>query len=468
MDYLPIFCRLDNKPVLLVGGGEVAERKARLLLDAGARLTVVSPALDPELAALATSGTIDWLAGEFAPEQLTGKWLVVTATDQREVNALVYQSANQARIFANVVDDPKRSSFIMPSIIDRSPLMVAISSGGKAPVLARLLREKLEALLPQHLGAVATFAGSLRDRVKARFTSMGERRRFWERLLGADRLGQALARGDHASANQLADSLFADESQSGGEVVLVGAGPGDPGLLTLHALRQMQQADVVVYDRLVSDEVMALVRRDAKRIFVGKQAGNHCVPQEGINQLLLEEAKKGQRVVRLKGGDPFIFGRGGEELETLVGSGVGFQVVPGITAASGCAAYAGIPLTHRDHAQSVRFVTAHGKGGAQDLDWPLLAKDKQTLVFYMGLSSCAVIREQLLAHGKGGATPVALIERGTQPSQRVIRGTLDQLPELATGVESPALIMVGSVVTLADKLAWFGQGNDAARIAASA
>lgn len=468
MDYLPIFCRLDNKPVLLVGGGEVAQRKTRLLLDAGAQLTVVAPELDPELAELAANGSIEWLAGEFAPAQLAGKWLVVAATDRREVNALVYQSANQARIFANVVDDPKRSSFIMPSIIDRSPLMVAISSGGKAPVLARLLREKLEALLPQHLGAVAAFAGSLRDRVKTRFASMGERRRFWERLLGADRLGQALARGDSASANQLADTLFADESQTGGEVVLVGAGPGDPGLLTLHALRQMQQADVVVYDRLVSDEVMALVRRDAKRIFVGKQAGNHCVPQEGINQLLLEEAKKGQRVVRLKGGDPFIFGRGGEELETLVGTGIGFQVVPGITAASGCAAYAGIPLTHRDHAQSVRFVTAHGKGGAQDLDWPLLAKDRQTLVFYMGLSSCATIREQLLAHGKGGDTPVALIERGTQPSQRVIRGTLDQLPELAVGVESPALIMVGSVVTLADSLAWFGQGAATERTLASA
>lgn len=468
MDYLPIFCRLDNKPVLLVGGGEVAERKARLLLDAGAQLTVVAPELDPELAELAANGSIEWLAGEFAPQQLTGKWLVVAATDRREVNALVYQSANQARIFANVVDDPKRSSFIMPSIIDRSPLMVAISSGGKAPVLARLLREKLEALLPQHLGAVAAFAGSLRERVKARFASMGERRRFWERLLGADRLGQALARGDSASANQLADSLFADESQTAGEVVLVGAGPGDPGLLTLHALRQMQQADVVVYDRLVSDEVMALVRRDARRIFVGKQAGNHCVPQEGINQLLLEEAKKGQRVVRLKGGDPFIFGRGGEELETLVGSGIGFQVVPGITAASGCAAYAGIPLTHRDHAQNVRFVTAHGKGGAQDLDWPLLAKDKQTLVFYMGLSSCATIREQLLTHGKAGDTPVALIERGTQPSQRVIRGTLAQLPKLAVGVESPALIMVGSVVTLADQLAWFGQGCAADAALASA
>ena len=293
MDYLPIFCRLDNKPVLLVGGGEVAQRKARLLLDAGAHLTVVAPELDPELTELAANGSIEWLAGEFASEQLAGKWLVVAATDRREVNALVYQSANMARIFANVVDDPKRSSFIMPSIIDRSPPMVAISSGGKAPVLARLLREKLEALLPQHLGPW---------RPSPAACGIGSRP-------ASPPWASGVASGSGCSEPtgsvrrwpavivplpiQLADSLFADESQSAGEVVLVGAGPGDPGLLTLHALRQMQQADVVVYDRLVSDEVMALVRRDAKRIFVGKQAGNHCVPQEGINQLLLEEAKKG-------------------------------------------------------------------------------------------------------------------------------------------------------------------------------
>ncbi|QCG49698.1 siroheme synthase CysG [Aeromonas schubertii] len=456
MDYFPLFCQLEHKPVLLVGGGEVAERKARLLLDAGACLTLVAPEVEPALAALAEEGALTWRAEPFAPVHLEGMWLVVAATDRREVNALVYQSANARRLFCNVVDDPKRSSFIMPSIIDRSPLMVAISSGGQAPVLARLLREKLEAMLPQHLGKLAAFAGSLRGRVKARFAGLTERRRFWERLLGADRLGQALARGDEAAASQLADALFAEEGKTHGEVVLVGAGPGDPGLLTLHALRHMQEADLVVYDRLVSDEVMALVRRDARRLFVGKQAGNHCVPQEGINQLLLEEAGKGLKVVRLKGGDPFIFGRGGEELEALVGSGIGFQVVPGITAASGCAAYAGIPLTHRDHAQSVRFVTAHGKGGTQDLEWSLLAREKQTLVFYMGLSSCATIREQLLAHGKEGDTPVALIEHGTRPEQRVIRGTLDQLPALAVGVESPALIMVGSVVTLADSLAWFG------------
>lgn len=457
MDYLPLFCQLDNKPVLLVGGGEAAERKARLLLAAGARLTLVAPALCQALADQAASGAIIWLPECFAPEHLEGKWLVVAATGLRNVDALVYQSANSRRIFCNVVDDAKRSSAIMPSIIDRSPLMIAISSAGTAPVLARLLRERLEALLPENLGRMAAFAGTLRERVKARFASHGERRRFWERLLGADRLGQALARGDQAAADQLADGLFASDSELRGEVVLVGAGPGDPGLLTLHALRHLQQADVVVYDRLVSTEVMALARRDARRIFVGKQAGHHCVPQEGINQLLLDEAKRGQKVVRLKGGDPFIFGRGGEELETLLGSGVGFQVVPGITAASGCATYAGIPLTHRDHAQSVRFVTAHGKGGALDLDWPMLARDRQTLVFYMGLAQCSVIRDQLTAHGRSADTPVALIENGTRPEQRVIRGTLAQLPTLAEGVESPALIMVGSVTTLADKLAWFGE-----------
>ncbi|MGL5284867.1 MAG: siroheme synthase CysG [Aeromonas sp.] len=459
MDYLPLFCQLDNKPVLLVGGGEAAERKARLLLAAGARLTLVAPMLCQALADQAASGAILWLPECFVPEHLEGKWLVVAATGLRDVDALVYQSANLRRIFCNVVDDTKRSSAIMPSIIDRSPLMIAISSAGTAPVLARLLRERLEALLPEHLGRMAAFAGTLRERVKARFASHGERRRFWERLLGADRLGQALARGDQAAANQLADTLFASDSGLRGEVVLVGAGPGDPGLLTLHALRHLQQADVVVYDRLVSAEVMALARRDARRIFVGKQVGHHCVPQEGINQLLLDEAKRGQKVLRLKGGDPFIFGRGGEELETLLGSGVGFQVVPGITAASGCAAYAGIPLTHRDHAQSVRFVTAHGKGGALDLDWPMLARDRQTLVFYMGLAQCGVIRDQLTAHGRPADTPVALIENGTRPEQRVIRGTLAQLPTLAEDVESPALIMVGSVTTLADKLAWFGEAT---------
>ena len=341
------------------------------------------------------------------------------------------------------------------------PRKLSQTNKSKAPVLARLLREKLEALLPQHLGAVAAFAGSLRERVKARFASMGERRRFWERLLGADRLGQALARGDGASANQLADSLFAEESQTGGEVVLVGAGPGDPGLLTLHALRQMQQADVVVYDRLVSDEVMALVRRDAKRIFVGKQAGNHCVPQEGINQLLLEEAKKGQRVVRLKGGDPFIFGRGGEELETLVGSGIGFQVVPGITAASGCAAYAGIPLTHRDYAQSAVFVTGHYKPDSAPFDWSLLAKSQQTLAIYMGTMKAAEISAQLIAHGRDSNTPVAVISRGTRDDQQTITGTLQQLEHLAKDAPMPALLVVGEVVQLHQQLAWFQHTSSA-------
>lgn len=456
MDYLPLFSHLANKSVLLVGGGQVAERKARLLLDAGACVTLVSPALCPELQPLADNQNLRWIKEPFAPGHMDEMWLVIAATNRREVNRQVFEEATRRRLFCNVVDDPELSSFVMPSIVDRSPLLVAISSAGQAPVLARLLREQLEALLPHHLGKLAEFAGRWRERVKARLPASA-RRGFWERLLGADRLGQALARGDDAAATRLAEQLLDEQATARrGEVVLVGAGPGDPGLLTLHALRHLQQADVVIYDRLVSKEVLALVRRDAHQLFVGKERSHHSVPQDEINQRLVEEARQGHKVVRLKGGDPFIFGRGGEELEALIGSGIGFQVIPGITAASGCSAYAGIPLTHRDHAQSVRFVSIHGKEGAIELNWHSLCEAKQTLVFYMGLSLCPLISEQLQHAGMPASMPVALIERGTTPAQRVISGTLAQLPSLAEGVASPALIMVGSVVTLGQKLAWFG------------
>ncbi|MDU7767788.1 MAG: siroheme synthase CysG, partial [Serratia marcescens] len=346
MDYLPIFCQLQHKACLLVGGGEIAERKARLLLDAGAALTVNALAFSPQFHHWAEEGLLTLAEGEFSPALLAEKWLVIAATDRLEVNALVYQCANQQRVFCNVVDDPKRASFIMPSIIDRSPIMVAVSSGGKAPVLARLLREKLEAMLPQHLGKLAQLGGSLRQRVKQRFSSLGARRRFWERLFAHDRLAQSLANDDAALAERQLEQLFSERPEDRGEVVLVGAGPGDAGLLTLKGLQQIQQADVVVYDRLVSEEIMTLVRRDAERIFVGKRAGHHCVPQEQINQILLQQALQGKRVVRLKGGDPFIFGRGGEELEILADANVPFSVMSGITADSGCSAYSGIQLTH--------------------------------------------------------------------------------------------------------------------------
>ena len=454
MDHLPIFCQLRNRPCLLVGGGDVAERKARLLMEAGAIVTVNALDFTPQFQVWAEQGMLRLAAGAFDARLLDTCWLAIAATDDDAVNQQVSDAAEARRIFCNVVDAPKQASFIMPSIIDRSPLMVAVSSGGTSPVLARLLREKLEALLPQHIGELARYAGNLRKRVKETFATMSERRRFWEKLFVNDRLAQSLANDDQPNVADITETLFSEPLENHGEVVLVGAGPGDPGLLTLKGLQQIQQADIVVYDRLVSDEIMNLVRRDADRVFVGKRAGYHCVPQEEINQILLREAQRGKRVVRLKGGDPFIFGRGGEELETLCHAGIPFSVVPGITAASGCSAYAGIPLTHRDHAQSVRLVTGHLKTGGE-LDWHNLAAEKQTLVFYMGLNQAAAIQEKLLEHGMDAAMPVALVENGTSVKQRVVDGTLMQLGELAQQVESPSLIIVGRVVALRNKLNWF-------------
>ncbi|EGT4275114.1 siroheme synthase CysG [Cronobacter sakazakii] len=454
MDHLPIFCQLRHRACLLVGGGDVAERKARLLLEAGAALTVNALAFAPQFEAWAKQGMLRLVQGEFNASLLDDCWLAIAATDDDAVNNQVSEAAEARRIFCNVVDAPKQASFIMPSIIDRSPLMVAISSGGTSPVLARLLREKLEALLPQHLGKVAGYAGQLRRRVKQTFASMSERRRFWEKFFVNDRLAQSLANDDEQAVNRITETLLSEPLDDRGEVVLVGAGPGDPGLLTLKGLQQIQQADIVVYDRLVSDEIMNLVRRDADRVFVGKRAGYHCVPQEEINQILLREALRGKRVVRLKGGDPFIFGRGGEELETLCDAGIPFSVVPGITAASGCSAYAGLPLTHRDYAQSVRLITGHLKNGGE-FDWHNLAAEKQTLVFYMGLNQAAAIQEKLIEHGMDPQMPVALVENGTSVKQRVVAGVLTELGALAQRVESPSLIIVGRVVALRDKLNWF-------------
>ncbi|WES68846.1 siroheme synthase CysG [Superficieibacter sp. HKU1] len=454
MDYLPIFCQVRDRACLLVGGGDVAERKARLLLEAGARLTVNALAFAPQFAVWEKAGVLTLVEGEFAGSLLDECWLAVAATDDAEVNQRVSDAAEARRIFCNVVDAPKQASFIMPSIIDRSPLMVAVSSGGASPVLARLLREKLESLLPQHLGQVAKYAGQLRARVKKQYATVSERRRFWEKLFVHDRLAQSLANQDRLAIDAITGQLLNEPLDHRGEVVLVGAGPGDPGLLTLKGLQQIQQADIVVYDRLVSDEIMNLVRRDADRIFVGKRAGYHCVPQEEINQILLREAQKGKRVVRLKGGDPFIFGRGGEELETLCQANIPFSVVPGITAASGCSAYAGIPLTHRDYAQSVRLITGHLKTD-RELDWKNLAAEKQTLVFYMGLSQASNIQENLIKCGMSGDMPVALVENGTAIKQRVVSGVLSQLSSLAQQVESPSLIIVGRVTELRNKLNWF-------------
>lgn len=457
MDYLPLFHDLKGRLVLVVGGGEVALRKARLLADAGACLRVVAPSIDQSLVALVADSGGESRARNYTADDLHGCVLAIAATDSEPTNAQVSADARTIGIPVNVVDAPELCSVIFPAIVDRSPLMIAVSSGGDAPVLARLMRARIETWIPAAYGQLAGLARRYRARVKARFANVQQRRIFWEEVFQGPIAEQALS-GRQAQAEQLLEEKLAGAREHLlGEVYLVGAGPGDPDLLTFRALRLMQQADVVLYDRLVAPAILELCRRDADRIYVGKQRANHALPQEQINQQLVALAKQGKRVLRLKGGDPFIFGRGGEEIEELAANGVPFQVVPGITAASGCAAYAGIPLTHRDHAQSVRFVTGHLKDGSCDLPWAELAAPAQTLVFYMGLVGLPVICEQLIAHGRAASTPAALVQQGTTRNQRVFAATLADLPgRVATEqVQAPTLLIVGEVVQLREKLAWF-------------
>ncbi|EPK9866726.1 MULTISPECIES: siroheme synthase CysG [Serratia] len=459
MDYLPIFADLKQRPVLVVGGGDVAARKVSLLQRVGAEIRIVAQSLSPELEQQRQQGRVLWLGKTFDPQQLDDVFLAIAATDDNALNAAVFAEADKRRVLANVVDDQPRCSFIFPSIIDRSPLVVAVSSSGQAPVLARLLREKLEALLPASLGLMAQVAGRWRGQVKQRLASIGERRRFWENTFGG-RFATLVANGQTAQAErQLEQDLhrFATgEEGAQGEIALVGAGPGDVGLLTLRGLQVMQQADVVLYDHLVSGEILDLVRRDAERICVGKRAGAHSVIQEETNRLLVELAQQGKRVVRLKGGDPFIFGRGGEELQVAAAAGIPFQVVPGVTAAAGATAYAGIPLTHRDHAQSVTFITGHCRPDGDGLDWADLARARQTLAIYMGTMKAADISQRLIAHGRDASTPVAVISRGTRADQQVQIGTLEQLEYLAQRAPLPALLVIGEVVELHHQIAWFG------------
>ena len=448
--YFPVFLKLTGQRVLVVGGGEIALRKIRLLLRAGARIEVVARDLHPELA----SFDIKHLGPEFRPDQLCGCRLAVAATDDAALNAQVAGAANAQSVPVNVVDNAELSSYITPSIVDRAPLLVAISSGGAAPLLARRLRERIEALLPAAYGRLASFLDRVRPRMKS--LPIENRRRVLENFLEGAGAQQVLL-GDETGAETILSDL-ANGAAAPGEVFLVGAGPGDPDLLTLRALHLMQQADVVLYDRLVSPPILDRVRRDAERIFVGKGPKQHEMAQEEINALLVKLARQGKRVLRLKGGDPFIFGRGGEEIETLAGQGIAFQVVPGITAANGCAAYAGIPLTHRDYAQSVIFVTGHAKqDGHLALDWPGLAKRGQTIVFYMGRNSLPSLCENLLKHGLPGDWPAALVEEGTSPKQRVVTGTLSDLPDKVerAGIAGASLVIVGEVVRLRERLKWF-------------
>ena len=454
MDFLPIFLNVKGKRCLVIGGGAVALRKAAVLCDAGARVRVIAPEF---CTAFAQRDGLERLVEKFQPVHLEGAVLVFAATCDNAVNLQVSQAAIARNIPVNVVDDPALCSFIMPAILDRSPLMVAFSSGGAAPVLIRMLRAKLETLIPQNYGRLAAFAGRFRDTVKAHIAEPTQRRLFWEKLLEGEVSEKVLAGDETRAAAMLHEQLHATSTVLQGEVYLVGAGPGDPDLLTFRALRLMQKADVALYDNLVSAPVLDLVRRDATRIYVGKKRENHSLPQEEINELLVRLAKQGKRVLRLKGGDPFIFGRGGEEIETLAQHGIPFQVVPGITAASGVSAYAGIPLTHRDHAQSCVFVTGHLKDGGMALDWDALARPNQTIVVYMGLHGLALLCAELVAHGLPDSTPAAIVQQGTTPNQRVLSGTLATLAKIATAekLQAPTLIIVGGVVALREKLAWF-------------
>lgn len=463
MDYLPLFHKLQGGRVLVVGGGEIALRKARLLADAGASLRVVAPDVDGQLATLAREGGGEVLVRGYQPSDLDGCRLVIAATDAPELNAQVSADAQARSLPVNVVDAPALCTVIFPAIVDRSPLVVAVSSGGDAPVLARLIRAKLEAWIPSAYGELAGLAARFRHKVKVLYPDVNQRRGFWESVFQGPVAERQLA-GQGGEAERLLQAMVDGKPvQQGGEVYLVGAGPGDPDLLTFRALRLMQQADVVLYDRLVAPAIIEMCRRDAERIYVGKRRADHAVPQDQINRLLVDLARQGKRVLRLKGGDPFIFGRGGEEIEELAEQGIPFQVVPGITAASGCSAYGGIPLTHRDYAQSVRFVTGHLKDGTSNLPWNDLVAPAQTLVFYMGLVGLPTICAELIRHGRAASTPAALVQQGTTRNQRVFTGTLADLPALVARheVHAPTLVIVGEVVQLRDKLAWFEGSQDA-------
>ncbi|MFV0885431.1 siroheme synthase CysG [Metapseudomonas otitidis] len=457
MDFLPLFHNLQGRHVLVVGGGEIALRKARLLADAGACLRVVAPEIDSQLVALVDQSQGLVHRRGYASGDLEGAVLVIAATDDEPLNAQISRDAQARGVPVNVVDAPALCSVIFPAIVDRSPLIVAVSSAGDAPVLARLIRAKIETWIPSAYGQLAGLAKRFRQQVKQLFPDVQQRRVFWEDVFQGP-IAERVMSGQPAEAERmLAERVAGGAPKPLGEVYLVGAGPGDPDLLTFRALRLMQQADVVLYDRLVAEPIIEMCRRDAERIYVGKRRADHAVPQEQINRLLIDLAKQGKRVLRLKGGDPFIFGRGGEEIGELAAHGIPFQVVPGITAASGCAAYAGIPLTHRDHAQSVRFVTGHLKDGSSDLPWADLTSPGQTLVFYMGLVGLPIICEQLVRHGRSADTPAALVQQGTTRNQRVFTGTLGNLPQLVAEheVHAPTLVIVGEVVKLRDQLAWF-------------
>lgn len=456
--YFAAFLDLRRKPAVVVGGGAVAALKADALLRSGARVTVVAPELGARLAELTLLGAVRHEPKRFQPGDLVGAEIAIAATDDPAVNEAVSGAARALRIAVNVADNAALSSFIMPSVLDRPPLQIAISSAGTSPVLARKLRMLIEAAVPFAFGRLSALAGRFRAASKRRHPDPEARRRFWENVMDGPVADLMLAGNEKAAVDALEKELSSVEKPAGGFVSLVGAGPGDPELLTLRALRVLQRANVVLYDHLVAPALVDLARRDAERVYVGKERDNHALSQESINALMVRLAREGRHVVRLKGGDPFVFGRGGEEIESLAAQGIAFEVVPGVTAAVGAAAYAGIPLTHRDFAQSCLFVTGHLKDGSPGLDWPALARPRQTLAIYMGVHGLEAICAGLVAHGLPPDLPAALVEKATLPAQRVVEGTLRSLPREAgrQNVRPPALLIVGEVVRLRRRLAWFG------------
>ena len=456
MDIFPISLKLQQQPCLIVGGGHIAYRKAVLLHKAGAVIHVIAPDIDANLLQLVEESQGQYIQALYPAQiQLNDYRLVIAATDDYAVNTQVFEDCEALKILVNSVDDPPHCRFMVPAIVDRSPLVISVASNGTSPVLSRQIRTQLETSIPHGMGKLAEFSGKWRAAVKAKISNPDERRVFWEDLY-ASPLKEQVFHDNLVEADRLIEQALLEWKTPKGEVYLVGAGPGDPELLTLKALRLMQQADVVIYDRLVSPVIMELCCRDATKIYVGKARSNHAVPQEGINALLVEYASKGQRVCRLKGGDPFIFGRGGEEIQELFAAGVPFQVVPGITAASGCSAYAGIPLTHRDYAQSVRFLTGHLKEGSPELPWDELVYQNQTLVLYMGLVGLEKICEKLIEHGQRPDMPVALISKGTTPEQKVVVGTLADIASKVeeNHIQAPTLTIIGDVVSLREQLQW--------------
>ena len=456
MEIFPISLKLQQQRCLIVGGGHIAYRKALLLAKAGAKIDVLAPEIDDNLLQLVQQSQGQYVQDVFSSSTALRHYrLVIAATDNNLVNQQVFAACEAENVLVNSVDDPPHCRFMVPAIIDRSPLVISVASNGTSPVLSRQIRTQLESSIPHGMGKLAEFSGQWRAAVKQKIVNPEERRIFWEELY-ASPLKEQVFNDNLDAANQSIQHALAEWQTPKGEVYLVGAGPGDPELLTLKALRLMQQADVVIYDRLVSAPILELCRRDAEKVYVGKARSNHAVPQEGINALLVKYAQAGKRVCRLKGGDPFIFGRGGEEIQELYEAGVSFQVVPGITAASGCAAYAGIPLTHRDYAQSVRFLTGHLKEGSPELPWSELVYENQTLVLYMGLVGLESICAKLIAHGQRADMPVALISKGTTPEQKVVVGTLANIVSKVEQhqIQAPTLTIIGEVVNLREQLKW--------------